>query len=219
MTTTIGIIDHQPVLCESLAAALSEQIDLRVVGHASTAQHAAGLVEDVRPEVLVLGFDFAAHRGVDVLKQTRDLGSGPAIVMIMSSCDPKATARALRFGARGFVLTMSPVSDLVEAVRWVAKGQMWVSPPILTTLLRVTSGEGDAAAKGRLECLTRRELDVLGLLVEGLGHSAISARLHVSSNTVRTHSQNLQKKLGVRSAVAAVSVALEAGMRPAECEV
>ncbi len=212
--TGVGIIDHQPVVCESLTAALSAESGLRVLGSASSAHQVVGLIEDRRPDVIILAADFATQRGLDVLEHTRGMTSSPAVVLMLDGRDPKIAARALQMGATGFVLTVSPVRELVDAVRWAAKGQMWASPPILTALLQDPPDHRTAAAKGRLGRLTRRELEVLELLVEGLGHAAISDRLHVSANTVRTHSQNLQKKLEVRSAVAAVSVALEAGLRP-----
>jgi DNA-binding NarL/FixJ family response regulator len=90
-----------------------------------------------------------------------------------------------------------------------------MSPPLLTGLLHQRPSASTTEAKGRLAQLTKREFDVLNLLIEGFHQSEISRRLFVSENTVRTHSQNLQRKLGVHSAVAAVSVALDAGLRPA----
>jgi DNA-binding NarL/FixJ family response regulator len=122
--------------------------------------------------------------------------------------------RALRMGVSGFVLRAAPMRDLIVAIHWVAKGQMWVSPPLLTGLLQKRPETGSVESKFRLDSLTRREAEVLNLLVEGLNQREISSRLFVSTNTVRTHNQNLQKKLGVHSAVAAVLVALDAGFRP-----
>jgi DNA-binding NarL/FixJ family response regulator len=213
--TAVAIVDHQPVLCESLSAFLSGEANLRVVGSASTAAEVADLIATRRPDVLILDAEFDTAHGVDILEQIGAMPSSPAIVMLMADEDFATAGRALRMGASGFVLKAAPIRELVEAIHWAAKGQMWMSPPLLTGLLQERPDTGSREAKGRLALLTKRELDVLRLLVEGLSQTAISARLHVSANTVRTHSQNLQKKLGVHSAVAAVSVALDAGLRPA----
>jgi len=213
--TAVAIVNHQPVLCESLSAFISGQSGLRIVGSASTAEQVAELIGTRRPDVLILDVEFDSTFGIDMLKHLRSMPSSPAVVLLMSDADIATARQALQMGTSGFVLKAAPIRDLLEAIRWAAKGQMWMSPPLLTELLQGRSDEGLREAKNRLAMLTRRELDVLCLLVEGLSQMAISARLYVTANTVRTHSQNLQKKLGVHSAVAAVSVAREAGLRPA----
>ena len=141
--------------------------------------------------------------------------SSPAVVMLMCDEATAAGASAIQMGVLGLVLKVAPVKELVEAIRLAAKGQMWVFPTAAHRACRVASTPArHREAKDRLSVLTKRELEVLDLLVEGLGHRAIAQRLHVSANTVRTHSQNLQKKLNVHSALAAVAIALDAGMRP-----
>ena len=149
------------------------------------------------------------------LKAMDDMASRPAVVLLMADEDHDLAARALQRGVSGFVLKSAPIRELVEAIHWAAKGQLWMSPPLLTGLLHQRPSASTTEAKGRLAQLTKREFDVLNLLIEGFHQSEISRRLFVSENTVRTHSQNLQRKLGVHSAVAAVSVALDAGLRPA----
>jgi DNA-binding NarL/FixJ family response regulator len=212
--TAVAIVDHQPVLCESLSVCLSGEPDLRVVGSASTATQVADLVASARPDVLVYDAEFDDSDGAQTLRELQSMPSSPAVVMLM--CDEAAAsgASAIQMGVLGLVLKVAPVKELVEAIRLAAKGQMWVSPPLLTGLLSGRLDTGQREAKDRLSVLTKRELEVLDLLVEGLGHRAIAQRLHVSANTVRTHSQNLQKKLNVHSALAAVAIALDAGLRP-----
>jgi DNA-binding NarL/FixJ family response regulator len=212
--TAVAIVDHQPVLCESLSVCLSEEPGLRVVGSASTADQLADLVASARPDVLVYDAEFDDSDGAETLRQLQAMPSSPAVVMLVSDDPEDSGASAIQMGVLGLVLKVAPVKELVEAIRLAAKGQMWVSPPLLTGLLSGRVDPGRREAKDRLSVLTRRELEVLDLLVEGLGHRAIAQRLHVSANTVRTHSQNLQKKLNVHSALAAVAIALDAGLRP-----
>ena len=211
----VAIVDHQPVLCESLRAYLSNEDGMRVVGSATTLRAARNLLCTSRPDVVILDAETDTAVGVSVLKAMDDMASRPAVVLLMADEDHDLAARALQRGVSGFVLKSAPIRELVEAIHWAAKGQLWMSPPLLTGLLHQRPSASTTEAKGRLAQLTKREFDVLNLLIEGFHQSEISRRLFVSENTVRTHSQNLQRKLGVHSAVAAVSVALDAGLRPA----
>ena len=150
-----------------------------------------------------------------MMREVRRRGTRPAVVVLTCHDDAETTERAMRYGASGFVRKVAPVQELVEAIRWAARGEVWMSPPLLTRLLAGWSGparpEGDA---DRLARLTDREHEVLQLMVDGLAYGAIAARLNLSVHTVRTHAHNLQAKLGAHSNLAAVSYALEAGIRP-----
>jgi len=213
--TAVAIIDSHAVLCESLSAWLDTQLDMRVVGSAPSPSQAVDLVMSLRPDVLILDGDIDSTSGADVLREITASGMSPAVVMLMSNEDREAASVAMSLGVYGFVLKIAPLQEVAEAVRWAAKEKMWVSPPLLTSILAgFRPGTDQDRARHSLMPLTKRELQVLTLMVDGLNHSLIAERLHVSTNTVRTHTQNLQKKLNVHSGLAAVSVALEAGLRP-----
>ncbi|HEX4218848.1 MAG TPA: response regulator transcription factor [Acidimicrobiales bacterium] len=214
--TAVAIIDSHAVLRESLSAWLDTQLDIRVVGSAPSPSQAVDLVQSLRPDVVILDGDIDPASGAaDVLREITGSGMGPAIVLLMSDEDREAAALAMRFGVYGFVLKMAPLQEVAEAVRWAAKEKMWISPPLLTSILSGFRPSSEHfGARDSLMALTKRELQVLTLMVDGLNHTAIADRLNVSTNTVRTHTQNLQKKLNVHSGLAAVSVALEAGLRP-----
>jgi DNA-binding NarL/FixJ family response regulator len=211
----VAIVNRQPVLSQSLSAHLSDQAELRVVDSASTAAELADVIAIRCPDVLVVDAEFNPADGIEILEQLQAMPCAPGVVVLIRERDRATAANALRLGAEGFVVKSAPVQDLVNAIRCVAQGQKWVSPPLLTVMLSEHSDSEADQARQRLATLTRRELDVLTLLVEGLSQKNISARLHVSGYTVRSHSQNLQKKLGVHSAVAAVSLAHHANLVPA----
>lgn len=213
--TAVAIVDSQAVLCESLSAWLDEQVDIRVVGSASSASQAVDLVTSLRPDVVIVDGDIDATTGTDVLRDISASGMSPAVVLLMSDEDRDAADIAMKYGVLGFVLKVAPLQEVAEAVRWAAKKKMWVSPPLLTSILSGFRPSTDLErARNHLKSLTKRELQVLTLMVDGLSHAQIAEQLHVSTNTVRTHTQNLQKKLNTHSGLAAVSIALEAGLRP-----
>ena len=213
--TAVAIVDSHGVLCESLSAWLDEQVDIRVVGSANSASQAVDLVTSLRPDVVIVDGDIDATTGADVLHDITASGMSPAMVLLMSDEDRDAAELAMKYGVFGFVLKVAPLQEVAEAVRWAAKKKMWVSPPLLTSILSGFRPSTDLEqARNHLKSLTKRELQVLTLMVDGLSHAQIAEQLHVSTNTVRTHTQNLQKKLNTHSGLAAVSIALEAGLRP-----
>ena len=211
--TTVAIADQRPLLCDSLADFLSHEETLHFVGAVSQANRVASFVRTYHPDVLVLDAELDGQRGLSVLEALRPLPNGPSVVMLTPDHGHEATSEAIRMGACGVVPTIASFLELVDAIHWTAQGKAWLSRAQLTDLLTEQTGS-DNFSKAKLESLTKRETQILSLLVDGLGHAAIAERLYLSANTVRTHSQNLQKKLGVRSAIAAVALALDAGLRP-----
>ncbi|MCW2494866.1 response regulator transcription factor [Jatrophihabitans sp.] len=211
--TTVGIADQRPMLCDSLAEFLSREESLHFVGSVSSVTRIATFVRTYRPDVLVLDAEIDGARGLDVLATLHAMPFTPSVVMLTPEHDHEATSEAIRMGACGVVPTIASFLELVDAIHWTAQGKAWLSRAQLTDLLTEQHGPSDSN-KAKLETLTKREVQILTLLVDGLGHAAIADRLYLSANTVRTHSQNLQKKLGVHSAIAAVALALDSGLRP-----
>jgi DNA-binding NarL/FixJ family response regulator len=212
---TVAIADTHAVLCESLAAYLDSEEGFRVVGATSSPVEIHGLIAASRPDVLVLGADLLGDESLMRLREITMLAKGPAVVLLMSQKDRDAATNALRLGVAGCVLKRAPLHELVDAIRSAAHGEIWISSSLLTVIFAEYRADSDMTrAREQLNQLTPRELEVLQLLVEGASRENIAAQLHLSRNTVRTHTQNLEKKLKVRSAVAAVSIALRAGLRP-----
>lgn len=212
---SIVIADAHAVLCESLAAYLGRQDGLRVIDSCSSIAAVTDLVEATHPDVLLLDADLLNPIGMEHLRTITTIPRGPAVILLMTREDREATSSAMRMGVSACVLKQTPLDELVSAIRAVTAGQMWLSPALVTAMFAEYRADSEELrAREQLSRLTTRELEVLRLMVGGLGREAIGNRLHVSSNTVRTHTQNLEKKLGVHSAVAAVSIALQAGIRP-----
>jgi len=207
------IADCQPLLCEGLAACMREEPDLAVCAAVTTTHSAIDAVGALHPDVLVVDATLASAEGGAVFHYLEEMDSPPNVVVIAGERDRRQTVEALRRGASAFVMKVAPVRELVDAVRSAARGQMWISPPLLATLLAELRepAQADGAGK-RVHQLTEREREVLALMVDGCGHAAIARRLSLAVNTVRTHTRNIQTKLGVHSNVAAVSVALEEGL-------
>lgn len=211
---TVAIADPHPVLCEGLAAYLQEIPEFRIVGYASALPQVTELVTSQRPQLLVLDSEFG--ESPELVDALASMHEPPAIVLLTCTEDSDSVSNAIGYGALGFVLKVAPLDDIATALRWTSQGQMWISPPLLSTFFSISRNRTPNVRNGhdRLSALTEREFEILELMVEGLTHAEIADRLHVAVNTVRTHTRNIQMKLLVHSNLAAVSVALDAGLRP-----
>lgn len=210
------VLGHpQLLLCQSLAAYLDGRAGIRVAGTCGGVGAVRELVDATRPDTVVLGWDLLCRQEMEFAPSGRGGAEGPSLVLLMASKDYEAVAQGLRMGASACVLEHGPLDDLTRALKSVVIGDMWISPPLLTALLAERSaGPAQIEARHHLHRLTGRETEVLKLLVAGRDRKMMAATLHVSSNTVRTHVQNIEQKLKVHSVVAAVSLALQAGFRP-----
>jgi DNA-binding NarL/FixJ family response regulator len=223
------VIDGSRIFGDALAARLAAEPDMRVLRSATSLsalwQELAHSSVDVvlcdavlfspeSPDRAQPGQRPAAARseGGSVADDPRG-ANRPVVVLLADYDDRVRLCPAIRSGIRGWVPRDASADDLMAAIREASEGGTWIQPKVLTDLLRELTGVShllDAAQK-LLATLTARERDVLACLADGLGRVEVAARLHVSTNTVRTHVQSILSKLGVNSSVAAVALARKAG--------
>jgi DNA-binding NarL/FixJ family response regulator len=218
MTTSILLVDDQPLLRMGFRMVLESQDDLAVVGEAGDGAEALGLVEGLDPDIVLMDVRMP---GMDGIEATRRIVGGErrARVIILTTFDLDEYAFAgLRAGASGFLLKDVPPADLLSGIRAVASGDAVVAPSVTRRLLdtfahRLPDQEDDAPrADARLATLTAREREVLGLIAEGLSNAEIAARLVLSEATVKTHVGRILGKLGLRDRVQAVVFAYDIGL-------
>jgi DNA-binding NarL/FixJ family response regulator len=198
--------DHQ-VVREGLRALLRNEPDLEVVGEAADGADALRVVEQLRPDVAVVDVGLPGLSGVEVTR--RLVRSRPEVqVVILSMHDDAPTVdRALRAGARGYVLKGSGVAALCEAVRTVRRGEVYLSPGVseyvLQGYLRADAPEKDP--------LSEREREVLQLVAEGFTARQIAERLGLKPKTVENHRAAIMDKLGIHTTAGLVRYALRTG--------
>ena len=213
--TSVAVVDSHPALSEGLSAMLASDPALRVVAVASSMNRVADLIATRQPDVLVLDADLEDPECAELIRRVGLLQPRTAIVLLTCRDDAETTSAAMRVGASACVLKVAPAQELLAAVHAANRGETWISPVLLDNLLtELRSRSEKVPDASRLTSLTEREVEILELLVEGLGHKEIARRLDLALNTVRTHTRNIQMKLGVHSNLAAVAIALEAGLRP-----
>lgn len=195
------IVDDHPVLRMGLAAVLGTYDDVEVVGDTGDPSAVLTLAAELRPDVVVLDLGLGTANGVDLIPR---LSETSRVLVFTATGAERAVIGALDAGATGFLLKDASHGDLVAGIRSAASGTAVLSPVVAARVLeRVQRPD---------QVLTRRELDVLELLAEGLTNRAIAARLHMSESTVKTHLIRVFVKLDVDGRAGAVAEASRRGL-------
>jgi DNA-binding NarL/FixJ family response regulator len=198
----VMIADDHPALREGLSALLERQADLQVVAMAADGQQAVALVPTHQPDVILMDLRMPCLEGADAVAAICAQWPEARIIILTTYDGDEDIYRALRAGAKGYLLKDAPCEELFTAIRQVHGGQKYIMSQVAQKLTdRFQSSE-----------LTDRELEVLQLLVQGNTNRDISAALCVAEGTVKFHVRNILDKLGASDRTQAVTIALKRGL-------
>ncbi len=224
MTVRIVLADDQALLRKGFRMILEAEDDMEIVGEAADGADAVRLVELYKPDVVLMDVRMPVLDGIEATRAITAATPGDETrVLILTTFDLDEYAfSALRAGASGFLLKDVPPSELVSAIRTVARGDAVVSPRITRRLLEeyadslpdlaTGSPSGGVSEHAALAQLTEREREVLLAVADGLSNAEIAERLYVSEATVKSHVGRLLAKLGLRDRVQAVVFAFQSGL-------
>lgn len=204
--------DHQ-LMRSGIRLMLEREADLSVVGEAGDGREAVALAKTLRPDVVVMDIGMSSLNGIEAAQQITGDHPGTAIVMLSMHSDESYVLRALKAGARGYLLKDSAEADLIKAVHAVAGSKSFFSPAVSKVLLDDyvrklrRSGTEDA-----YDLLTPREREVLQLIAEGKSNKDIANLLNLSVYTVESHRSNLMKKLNLRGLPEVILYAVRKGI-------
>jgi DNA-binding NarL/FixJ family response regulator len=215
MTVRVLICDDQPLVRAGVRTLLGTQPDIEVVGEAGDGAAAVAAAARLRPDVVLMDVRMPGTDGITATDRIAR-GDGPPHVLVLTTYDQdEYVFDALASGASGFLLKDARPEDLISGIRSVAAGDALLAPSVTRRLIalfaRGRTGDSRQAA-GRLELLTEREREVLGLVARGLSNAEIAADLHITEHTVKTHVASVLRKLELRDRVHAVIFAYESAL-------
>ncbi|HXY34941.1 MAG TPA: response regulator transcription factor [Planctomycetaceae bacterium] len=196
----ILIVDDHPAVREALALRIGRQSDLEVCGEAADMAGALRLVSETHPDVAVVDISLKTGSGIDLIKRIKDRNDDVRILVWSMHSESLYARRALRAGALGYVNKDQATDIIVEAIRRVLKGKVWLSEGVTEKILQGAVGtKQSGAARSLTDALANRELDVFRLIGEGVKTADIAQRLNLSVKTVETYRDRIRLKLDLNS--------------------
>jgi DNA-binding NarL/FixJ family response regulator len=210
------LVDDQQLVREGLRVLLDMVEDMRVVGEAGDGSKAVELAQRLEPDVGLMDVRMPELDGVAATRRIRSACPGVKVIILTTFDDDEYVFEGLRAGAVGYLLKDVPSEQLTEAIRAAARGEAFIHPAVtrkvVAELARLTEREETRRDQPLDEPLSARELEVLGLLAEGLSNKEIGERLFISTGTAKNHVSSILGKLAVRDRTQAILRAQELGL-------
>ncbi len=195
---SVLIADDHSLIRQGLKQILELENDITVVAQAANGNEAVKLARDLKPDVVLMDINMPEANGLQAIKEIKQEKMTSKIIVLTIHEDREYLFKTLQMGAEGYVLKDAEPAVLIEAIRNVHSGQSYIQPNMTRELVRefnrVTLHEKEKSEENNL---TTREIEVLGLIAEGMINKEIAKQLYISEKTVKNHVSNIFKKLNV----------------------
>lgn len=208
--TTIGIIDDHGIVLQGVSLLFSQQKDVEVLFAINNLPEGLEAIQNTTPQVLFLDINIKGDDGLEAIKGIKKKQPLLKIIMLTSFEETALAKTALRNGADGYLLKDASEAEFLEAVNTVLEGKQYIQKSMQEMLLKDAMGQKKDSSY--IPKLTRREKEILELIVDEKTTQEIADTLFLSVSTVETHRMNLISKLGVKNAAGLVKIALEKGL-------
>jgi DNA-binding NarL/FixJ family response regulator len=208
---SVLLADDHTILRVGLRAYLRYHDDIEVVGEAQNGGDAVAQVKQLQPDVVIMDISMPGMNGIEATRLIRAQYPQTKVLILSQHEDPDYVIPLLQAGASGYILKSALGTDLLSAIRQVAHGETFLSPPIAKVLAEEIRHPGESTASAA-QALTPRERQVLQMITQGRTNAQIADALSISINTVEWHRANVMNKLGVHTVVDLVRYALHHGL-------
>ncbi|HSH44646.1 MAG TPA: response regulator transcription factor [Longimicrobiales bacterium] len=214
MSSKISILlaDDHGVLRAGLKALLDAEPTIEVVGEAETGEEALKKAKELKPDIVVMDLSMPGMGGLEATRRVAALDQGTKVLVLTMHAEEDFLLPVLDAGGSGFVRKTSADEDLTEAIRTVARGEVFLYPSAARLLLERYKHADADELRGPLDKLTERERDVLAMTAEGFSSTEIGEKLFISPKTVDTYRSRIMDKLQIRHRSELVRFALQTGL-------
>lgn len=195
----IYIVDDHPIMRKGMAMILEKEIGFEVCGQAESAEEALSEILDLKPDAAVVDISLPGMNGIELVKNVLHQMPGLKILVVSRHDEELYAERALRAGAKGYLMKLEAVEVLVSALRQVLQGGIYLSEKIGTKMIMKLTSGNSGKDDDPLTQLSDRELEVFELTGKGLSTKEIGKNLHISVKTVESHRANIKEKLNISS--------------------
>jgi len=211
---TVLLVDDHPLVREGVRSSLLRQNRFKILGEAATAAEAIRLARECSPDIVVMDVTMPGLSGLEVPKRLQTLCPQTRVIILTANSTAEFIQEVVQSGARGYVHKNASVAELIAAIDRVHDGELFFQADVAQSFL-----EGYVLNEGRMEesaakRLSKREHEVLGLIVDGLANRQIAHQFRISVRTVEKHRQSIMKKLRVHKATELVKFAITRGVVP-----
>lgn len=218
--TTILLVDDQPLFRGAIASLLSHQDDMEVIGEAENGLVAVEMARALRPALVIMDVEMPVMNGVEAVCHLRAQAVDTKVVMLTVSDADEHVFEAMRYGAQGYLLKNLRPDQLFDMIRAVMRDETPISPAVAGHLLRDLKLGGAQPAipyESPDAHVTRRELEILRLVAEGLSNKEIGRKLSITEGTVKNHVHNALEKLHMDNRIQAAAYIVRQGLgRPSD---
>jgi len=196
----VVLVDDHPLVREGLVTLIGQEADLQLCGEASTEPEALALVDSIRPEIAIVDISLENGSGLDLIRNLRALHPEVTVLVLSMHDESLYAERALRAGARGYIMKREAAKKVIAGIRAVHGGRLYVSDRIAARMAEKFVEGRSLAAPSPVEQLSDRELEVFELLGRGQGTRQIAEHLHVGFKTVQAYCARIKEKLKLANA-------------------
>jgi len=212
MKTKILLVDDHQILRDGICSMFSGHKDIEVIGEAPDGRTAIKLVEQLKPDIVVMDISMPDMNGIDATRKIKRRSPDIKVIALSMHHDRQFLIEIFRAGASGYLVKDSAFEELERAIKLVMEGKRYINPHMASLLIDTIISESHSPSHKGLSLLTDREKQVLHLIVEGKSTKEIARQLKVSNKTIESHRRQIMGKLNLQSVAELIKFAIREGI-------
>ena len=207
--TKIVIVDDHPIVRQGLAELINHEDDLVVCGQAEEAPEAMGVIKAIKPDMVIVDILLKETSGMELIKDIKARYPNLAVLALSMHDESLYAERALRAGAKGYIMKAEATEKVIGAIRKILSGDIYLSEPMAAKLIHKLVGGRTKVGASAIDRLSDRELEVFRLIGQGYGTRQIAEKLHLSVKTIETYRAHIKEKLNLSDAAELLQYAIQ----------